>query len=289
MGPVYASIRRNKRSTKSNQFKEKNDTEGLEKTLEHIYTDASSPGGFAGVQNLYREARKQKINVTKTKVEDWLSKYLSFTLHKPVKKRFKRNKTIVFYIDELWQMDLCDTKALKKFNDNATFILTVIDVFSKTGFARSLLNKKGETVTNAMIDIMEKTGRTPSKVQTDLGTEFKNKIFENELRKGKIQFYVTFSETKAAVVERFNRTLKGKMWKYFTHANTFRYIDILPQLLEGYNATPHSSLDGLCPVQINQTNQPKIWRKTFAEKRVPTIFKYKVNDTVRITRDKKPP
>ena len=133
---------------------------------------------------------------------------------------------------------------------------------------------------------MEKTGRTPSKVQTDLGTEFKNKIFENELRKGKIQFYVTFSETKAAVVERFNRTLKGKMWKYFTHANTFRYIDILPQLLEGYNATPHSSLDGLCPVQINQTNQPKIWRKTFAEKRVPTIFKYKVNDTVRITRDK---
>ena len=74
-------------------------------------------GSYGGVESLYREAKKQKIKVSRQQVEKWLSKELSYTLHKPVRKRFSRNKTIVFYIDELWQMDLCDTSSLKQFND----------------------------------------------------------------------------------------------------------------------------------------------------------------------------
>ena len=80
--------------------------------------------------------------MSRQQVEKWLSKELSYTLHKPVRKRFSLNKTIVFYIDELWQMDLCDTSSLKQFNDGDTFILRIIDVFSKIGFARSLKDKK---------------------------------------------------------------------------------------------------------------------------------------------------
>ena len=47
--------------------------------------------------NRYTEKRK-KFKVSR-QVEKWLSKGLSYTLHKPVRKRFSRNKTIVFYID----------------------------------------------------------------------------------------------------------------------------------------------------------------------------------------------
>ena len=108
--------------------------------LRSIYENASSPGSYGGVESLYREAKKQKKN--RQQVEKWLSKELSYTLHKPVRKRFSRNKTIVFYIDELWQMDLCDTSSLKQFNDGDTFILSIIDVFSKIAFARSLKDKK---------------------------------------------------------------------------------------------------------------------------------------------------
>ena len=46
-------------------------------------------------------------------------------------QEISRNKTIVFYIDELWQMDLCDTRSLKQFNDGDTFILSIIDVIFK--------------------------------------------------------------------------------------------------------------------------------------------------------------
>ena len=86
--------------------------------------------------------KRQKILVSPQQVEKWLSKELAYTLHKPLRKRFSRNKTIVFYIDELWQMDLCDTSSLKQFNDGETFILSIIDVFSNIGIARSLKDKK---------------------------------------------------------------------------------------------------------------------------------------------------
>ena len=72
-------------------------------------------------------------------MEKLLSKELSYTLHKPVCKRFSRNKAIVFYIDELWQMDLCDMSSLKQFNDGDTFKLSIIDVFSKVGFAYKMV------------------------------------------------------------------------------------------------------------------------------------------------------
>ena len=71
--------------------------------LRSIYENVSSPGSYGGVESLY-------IKVSRQQVEKWLSKELSYTLHNPVRKRFSRNKTIVFYIDELWQMDLCDTR-----------------------------------------------------------------------------------------------------------------------------------------------------------------------------------
>ena len=66
-------------------------------------------------------------------------------------------------------MDLCDTSSLKQFNDGDTFILSIIDVFSKIGFARSLKDKKGPTVLKAFLNVLEESGRKPTKVQTDAG------------------------------------------------------------------------------------------------------------------------
>ena len=53
--------------------------------------------------------------------------------------------------------------------------------------------------------------------------------------------YSTFNEGKAVVIERFNRTLKNKMFKYFTANGTYRYIDILSSLIDEYNNKKHNS------------------------------------------------
>ena len=255
--------------------------------LEDIYGDPSQPGSFGGVDNLYRDARRRGIRVSKKDVENWLSKKLSYTLHKPARKNFKRNRTLVFFINETWQIDLLSTANLKEHNDDATFILTVIDLFSKMAFAKTLKDKRSVTVLKGFINILEESGRKPQKVQSDAGLEFHNKSFRKALADRAIKFYTTFSEIKCGTVERFNRTLRARMYRYFTHKNTYRYVDVLPQLIKAYNASPHRGIKGRSPDSVTPHNSLKVWRDSHAQKRpCRSKFKFKVGDKVRISRDK---
>ena len=207
--------------------------------LKVIYEDPSQPGSFGGLEALYTEAKRTRIKVSRQNVKKWLIKRQSYTLHKPARRMFKRNKTLVIYKDELWQLDLCDMAQLKEYDDGNTFLLNVVDVFSKYGFAKPLLNKKGCIVLKALQEILTDSKRKPVNCQTDMGTEFTNRKFKHVLHNMSINYYVTFSENKAAVVERFNRTLKTNLWRFFTHSNSYRYMDVLPALLKGCNSSPH--------------------------------------------------
>lgn len=121
-----------------------------------------------------------------------------------------------------------------------------------------------------------------------LGTEFLNSLFQNYLKSEGIDFFTTFSETKAAICERFNRTLKTRMWRYFQFKNTRRYIDILPELVESYNNAKHRTI-GIEPVNVNQSNQSKIWKRVTKEqtrglkKKKPKFF---VDQTVRTSNER---
>ena len=111
------------------------------------------------------------------------------------------------------------------------------------------------------------------------------KAVESTLKRQNMHFYGTFSENKAAVVERFNRTLKSRMWRYFTHNNTYRYIDALHELVSVYNASPHKGV-GMAPVEVNDSNQLKIWNKYYSQGVNCKPFKFAIKDHVRISRDK---
>ena len=124
--------------------------------------------------------------------------------------------------------------ALSKENEGYRFLLLVIDTFSKYGYLIPLKDKKGETVADALKDIFKK--RKPEKLWTDKGREFYNKDV-----KDLVELYSTENEEKSSIAERWVRTIKEKMWKYFTDNNTYNYIDVLPDLVEDYNNTVHSS------------------------------------------------
>ena len=76
-----------------------------------------------------------------------------------------------------------------------------------------------------------------------------------------IKFRTTRSpEVKASIVERFNRTLKSKMWRSFTFAYTKRYINILQDIARGYNKSIHSSIKiALAPVTLKLVWLQKIF------------------------------
>ena len=123
--------------------------------------------------------------------------------------------------------------SLAKYNNNYRYILTVIDVLSKYAWVEPIKAKTGENLVSAFGKILKKH-RKPETFHSDKGTEFTNRKFQALLRKEGIRFFITRNETKASIVERFNRTLKGKMWKYFTANNTLKYIDILQKLVKSY-------------------------------------------------------
>ena len=102
-------------------------------------------------------------------------------------------------------------------------------------------------------------------LQTDKGLEFRNPSFQNLLREHGVHHFATHNEeTKASIVERFNRTLKTRMWKYFTKHQTVRYLDKLPDLLHSYNNTYHRTL-GMAPSQVNETNQEIVWQRLYGQ------------------------
>ena len=199
-----------------------------------------------------------------------------------MKRKFKKRRVLVNGIDKIWAGDLADMRAFKEHNEGNTFLLLVIDVFSKYGWVIPLRNKEGKTVAEALKTIFKE--RKPEKLWTDKGKEFYNKDV-----KDLVEIYSTENEEKSSIVERWIRTMKEKMWKYFTDNNTYTYIDILPELVEDYNNTVHSSTK-LTPVEASKKkNELTVWRNLYPDRlKINDITpKFSVGDEVRISKKKK--
>ena len=196
-------------------------------------------------------------------------------------RRFPRRKTIVPGANFQMRAYLIDFSFLKQYNDNFKYILVVIDVFSKKSFLSFLNTKTSSDVIRAFEEVLPKIGRF-QKLQTDLGSEFFNRPFEAWLKRQNIEHFHTHNfDTKATIVERLIRTLKEKLWRFFSHTNSRRYVDILPLLVNAYNNSYHTSIKR-APSTINPENQEHVWHTLYSQ---PTLKepKLKVNYKVRLS------
>src|SRR5882757_4105742 len=123
----------------------------MDKILRKIYYDPKHNASFSSAERLH-EAVKDKFSLDS--VKEWLSGELTYTLHKKGRKTFKRNKIIVSHIDEQWEADLVDMKEFSSKNNKITYILTVIDCFSKFAYVRPIRVKTGNEITNKFKDIL---------------------------------------------------------------------------------------------------------------------------------------
>ena len=114
---------------------------------------------------------------------------------------------------------------LSKFNKGFTFLLCVIDVFSKYAWVIPLKDKKGISIVNAFQKILKESNRKPDKIWVDKGSEFYNNSFKKWLQDNDIVIYSTNNEGKSVAAERFIRTLKNKIYKYMTLISKNVYIN----------------------------------------------------------------
>ena len=208
---------------------------------------------------------------------------LADELHKSVRKNFPKRYVFVRNVDDVWGADLVDMKKLAKENDGYKYILMVIDVFSKFGWVAPIRTKSGEAVKSALENIFIKN--KPLKIWADKGTEFYNVKVKALLKKNNIEIYSTENEEKCSVVERWNRTIKSQLWKYFTANGTHRYIDVIQPLIDRYNSTKHRSI-GFTPSDARKpSNYQHVFKNLYFKKVQQFLHKkpkFDLGDKVRL-------
>lgn len=207
-------------------------------------------------------------------------------LHRDARRNFKRRSTIMRGISDTLQADLVEMIPYQKQNKNMKYILTVINVFSKKAYARALKNKTGPEVTQAMESILNSLNHQIKHLHVDNGKEFYNKSMQKMLRERNINMYSSFSTMKAAIAERFNRSLKSLMFKEISLRGKYKWVDILQSLISKYNNRKHRTIK-MKPNEVNITNEQHlldtVYKKIENVKRKP---KFKIGDFVRLSKYK---
>lgn len=203
-------------------------------------------------------------------------------IHKPARINFKRRRVILKSLNDLIQADLVEMLPYVKENKGYKYILVVINCFSKFVWAFPLKNKSAQEVT----ENMEKVFKVEKihNLQTDMGREFFNNEFKKLLNKYKVHHYNTFSEKKASIVERVNRTLKNMMWKEFSFQGSYKWLDLLPKIVKKYNNTKHRTIK-MKPVDVTKKNEKMLLETVYSHiKMTDKKLRFKIGDKVRISK-----
>ena len=215
---------------------------------------------------------------------------MAYTLHKPRRQRGEFLPEVVFNIDQQWVADLIEVQTISKHNKGYRYILVVNDASSKYTRAWPIKKKTGKDVTDMFAKIIkEAKGRKPQTLQTDASKEFYDQTFQTLMKTQEIHQFSTHGDEKASIVERFNRTLKSKLYRYFTAANTLKYVDILPKLVNQYNRTYHRSIK-TTPAKVTTSNAKEVWNNLYGKYQTKKKKKpaFKVGDKVRLNKKFRP-
>ena len=207
--------------------------------------------------------------------------FISEIYSKPPKKNYITNKTNVYYIDDIWSLDILDLKDYDlKNNRGYRYVLVVIDNFSKFGWTVPLKNKNAQTIKDSFENILISSKRKPNLIGTDRGKEFYNKIFQEFLNKNNIKLYSRNSSYGAVFAERFNRTIRDLLKKIVFEQGDAEWIDILSTITEQYNNRRHTSTK-LSPKDASLKKNEGFVYKNLLDKRKKVKPKFQINDLVR--------
>lgn len=254
--------------------------------LEKIYYDPEHPGSFSGVDKLYKAVRKEgKYVLGKSKIRKWLETQETFSLHRQINRKFRRRKVIAPFIDYQWDVDTAVMKSYVKVNDGYGYFLLVVDVFSRVVRTHALKSTQGKEMVTALKLIFD-TGKKPSKLRSERGTEFRNKDVHRLLQTEKVDQFFTQNEQKSSYAERAIKTIKSKLSRYMSRHQTHRWIDVLDSVTQSYNGSYHRSIK-MAPRAVTKKDEARLWKLQYGQstrvKATTPRFVFKKGDTVRIS------
>jgi transposase InsO family protein len=252
-------------------------------TLAKLYKET----GDIGRDRFYALVKKRHIGISHPQVQAFLNNQELHQLMQQVKKKQVNKAIVTNRPTERWQADLVDVSKYKSpQNSNTTFLLTVIDCFSKFAWVVSLRNKQAATVAAAMKQVLEVAGAKPTTIQTDNGGEFED-AFEKLLIEQGIQHAhsCAYNPQATGQIERFNGTLKCMIYAHMLTNETKTFVPQLAKMVATYNSLYHTGIKQT-PTEAhnNKNTQPAVAKQIQSKKqgrhtKQPPVH---IGDTVRI-------
>ncbi|KAL3105900.1 hypothetical protein niasHT_028344 [Heterodera trifolii] len=257
--------------------------------LEFLYKDLSSPVAFTSVEPLLREARKTQPKINRIDVQNYLASQRTYTLHRQAKRRYRRLPTLAPGLHTEWQADLAIFDRLAKQNSGYKYLLVCIDTLSRQVFVEPVKTKTSTNMIIAFGRIFKRSKYIPWKVLTDQGKEFTARAVQHFFRAKDIEHFcmLTSPQFHAGMAERANRSIKERVYRYFTERNTYKWIDVVQDIVRAINHSPNSTI-GMCPADVNFKNAEALRQKLHnaAENVGRRQPRYRVGDRVRIEKYK---
>ena len=263
----------------------------VEDALSHLkrnWTSVDSEIAFLGVGRLYQYYKGvlslEQIRSVLEKRDGWSLMKIPRT----VRKREKQNKFISYYIHDCWHVDTFDVSQLSEFNSGVKHIFTAIDLFSKKGYVVPLLSHTASDGIFALKTIFLINGVLPRNIGSDQGGECGSRMVREFLSRNGVNSVILTGNSKAGVVEIFQKTLQRLIYSYIVDTDQQSYISVLPQLVEGYNNKVHTTT-GFSPndVESNSEVQRIVERDNMKDVSQSILNKVKptlrVGDAVRIS------
>ncbi|KAL3098471.1 hypothetical protein niasHT_021330 [Heterodera trifolii] len=264
----------------------------IERLVDPRPENAPSPSGTKELmrklaQNPLATVKKKHPKLKRTEFDEFLQRNTTYTLFKPKREKFRRLRTVPTGFMTDVQADLADFQALSRKNSGYRYLLLAVDVLSRRMFGSPVKSKRPADVKRAFEEVLGQMPKLPETLYTDRGLEFVAKPMKEFFAENGIKKYETSSKKKAAVAERAIRTLKTRLYKYFSAKSTSAWVDVLPKFLSAINNSVCRAT-GLRPNEITDVNAREVWKRVYGEGLVPAEKrpKIKAGETVRIPEPK---
>lgn len=206
-------------------------------------------------------------------------------LFRQTRYRFKRRRIRCFYPYEILFSDSIVYRQYSRYNSGFKYIVVVVDCFSKMAFAEAVKKLDEFSVALALERIFKRMPESPRYFCTDRGTEFLNSKVKDLMQRQGIIHYTMRGPHKASIAERFIRTLKTQLEKYFWQYKTRRWLDVFQRYISRYNSTYHRSIK-MRPDEVTLDNRQKVFRTLFPEAIDRTFPRLSIGQKVRLVKYK---
>jgi hypothetical protein len=181
------------------------------------------------------------------------------------KRTFKKYYVPIYAPRGWYQMDLMDMSQVsaKKGNQNMKFVLVIIEIYSRYGFAYPLKNKEPVTVLEGLKKWKEDVGQRDIKgVWSDDGSEWKGVVGKWLKDEGIAHKVVDkWGKNSMGIVERWIRTLRMRIRQVWIENDNLIWLPFLEQVVREYNTTVHSRMNANPTLVWEGESEPRFKRK----------------------------